>query len=284
MVRRSNIAVAAAFVVAALLLLTGCGQRSEPTGAKVDLYPVTVDQPAGPPIVLTHKPASVAALTPQAATLLSSVLNQTVEPKRSPGNAELVVITPESLNKRTPRVYVAPDESISDVERALTELGLLLDRPIHARQVVADIESKRKSVRARLRGVDPVSVFVDTGFFTTASTKSLLGDLIKQAGGKNIAGAAPQPGPFPVRTLRKLNPDYYLATSDSGTTLADLRRDPRTRGLDAVRRDGHFAILAAKVAPARGRDRDRAARDREVPPPGCVSLSSTRSRSTRSGP
>ena len=92
-----------------------------------------------------------------------------------------------------------------------------------------------------------MSVFVDTGFFTTASTNSLLGDLIKQAGGKNIAGAAPQPGPFPVRTLRKLNPDYYLATSDSGTTLADLRRDPRTRGLDAVRRDGHFAILAAKV-------------------------------------
>jgi ABC-type Fe3+-hydroxamate transport system substrate-binding protein len=246
-VRRSNIAVAAAFVVAALLLLTGCGQRSEPTGAKVDLYPVTVDQPAGAPIVVAQKPDSVAALTPQAATLLGSVLGQTVEPQRSPGSAELVVITPESLNKRTPRVYVAPDESISDVERALTELGLLLDRPIRARQLVAEIESKRKSVRERVRGVDPVSVFVDTGFFTTASTKSLVGDLIREAGGKNIAGAAPQPGPFPVSKLRKLDPDYYLATSDSGTTLADLRRDPRTRQLSAVRQDGHFAILAAKV-------------------------------------
>lgn len=246
-VRRSNIAVAAAFAVAALLVLTGCGQRSEPTGSKVDLYPVTVHQPAGPPIVLTHKPASVAALTPQAATLLSSLLGQTVEPARSPGKAELVVITPESLVKRTPHVYVAPDESISDVEEALTQLGLLLDRPIRGRQLVADIESKRKSVRARLRGVKPATVFVDNGFFTTVSTNSLLGDMIKEAGGKNIAGAAPQPGPFPVDKLRKLNPDYYLATSDSGTKLADLRRDPRTRQLNAVRRNGHFAILGEKV-------------------------------------
>ena len=139
------------------------------------------------------------------------------------------MITPESLVKRTPHVYVAPDESIPDVEKALTQLGLLLDRPIRARQLVANIESKRKSVRARLRGVKPASVFVDKGFFTTVSTNSLLGDMIKEAGGKNIAGAAPQPGPFPVSALRKLNPDYYLATSDSGTTLADLRRDPRTR-------------------------------------------------------
>jgi ABC-type Fe3+-hydroxamate transport system substrate-binding protein len=244
--RRSRLAAAAAIAIAAPLLLTGCGQRSEPTGAKVDLYPVTVQQPAGPPIVVTHKPSSVAAMTPQAATILSSLLGSTVESQRSPGNAELVVITPESLIKRTSRVYVAPDESIPDVERALTELGLLLDRPIRARQLVSGIESQVKTVRSKLRGVKPVSVFVDTGFFTTVSTKSLLGDLIKEAGGTNIAGAAPQPGPFPVGKLRKLNPDYYLATSDSGTTLADLRRDPRTRGLKALE-DGHFAILGSKV-------------------------------------
>jgi ABC-type Fe3+-hydroxamate transport system substrate-binding protein len=244
--RRPSLAAAAAIAIAAPLLLTGCGQRTEPTGAKVDLYPVTVQQPSGPPIVLTEEPDSVAALTPQAATLLSSILDRTVEPQRSAGNAELVVITPESLIERTPRVYVAPDESISDVERALTELGLLLDRPIRARQLVAGIESKRKLVRRKLRGIEPVTVFVDTGFYTTVSTNTLVGNLIEEAGGKNIAGHAPQPGPFPVRTLVRLDPDYYLATSDSGTKLEDLSRDPRTRKLKAVR-EGHFAILASKV-------------------------------------
>jgi len=244
--RRSSLGAAAAIAVAALLLLTGCGQRSEPTGTKVELYPVTVEQPAGPPIVVTRKPDHVAALTPQAATILSSILGQTVEPQRSASNAELKVTTPESLAPRTQGVYVAPDESIDDVERALTELGLLLDRPIRARQLVAEIESKRNTVRSQLRGVKPVTVFVDTGFHTTVSTNSLLGNLIQEAGGKNIAGPAPQPGPYPVARLQRQNPDYYLATSDSGTTLAHLRRDPRTRELEAVR-EGRFAILGAKV-------------------------------------
>jgi ABC-type Fe3+-hydroxamate transport system substrate-binding protein len=245
--RRSRLAAAAAIAVVALLLLTGCGQRSEPTGAKVNLYPVTVEQPSGPPIVVASKPGSVAAMTPQAATLLSSILDRPVEPTGSPGDAELVVMTPESLSKRTARVYVAPDESIDDVERALTELGLLLDRPIRARQLVAAIQATREAVRKRLRGVKRVKVFVDTGFFTTVSTHSLLGNLIAEGGGKNIAGAAPQAGPFPVSKLRTADPDFYLATADSGTKLADLRRDPRTRDLKAVREDGHFAILGAKV-------------------------------------
>lgn len=245
--RRSRLGAAAAIAVAAALLLTGCGQRSEPTGATVELYPVTVQQPSGPPIVLTAKPDSVVAITPQAATLLSSILGRKVEPQGSPGKAELVVSTPESLVKRTRRVYVAPDESINDVERALTELGLLLDRPIRARELIAGIESKRKLVHDKLRGVKPVTVFVDTGFYTTVSTKTLVGNLLAEAGGKNIAGAAPQPGPFPVRTLVKVDPDYYLATSDSGTKLDDLRRNPRTRKLKAVQEPGHFAILGAKV-------------------------------------
>ena len=236
----------ALIALAALLLLTGCGQRTEPTGAKVNLYPVTVQQPSGPPIVVDKEPDPVAALTPQAAALLSSLEGKTVDPQRSPGNAQLIVITPESLIKRTPRVYIAPDESVTDVQRALTELGLLLDRPIRARQLVAKIEAKRKLVSSRLRGVKPVSVFVDTGFYTTVSTHSLLGNLIAQAGGRNIAGAAPQPGPFPVRKLIKADPEYYLATTDSGTKLTDLRRDRRLKKLKAVR-EGHFAILGPKV-------------------------------------
>jgi ABC-type Fe3+-hydroxamate transport system substrate-binding protein len=244
--RRSGLGAAAAIAVAALLLLTGCGQRSEPTGAKVDPYPVTISQPSGGPIVLDRKPASVAALTPQAAALLGSILGHAVEPRRSAPGADLKVTTPESLAPRTAGVYVAPDESIDDVEKALTELGLLVDRPIRARQLVAKIEEKRALVHRKLTGMKPVSVFVDTGFFTTVSTHSLLGNLIQEAGGRNIAGRAPQPGPFSVRRLRQANPDYYLATSDSGTTLADLRRDPRTRKLRAIR-EGRFAVLANKV-------------------------------------
>jgi ABC-type Fe3+-hydroxamate transport system substrate-binding protein len=245
-VRRTSRAAAAAVALGALLILTGCGQRSEPTGAAVPLYPITVSQPSGAPIVVKKQPRKVVALTPQAASILSSLVGHTVEPQRSPGDADLVVTTPESLSPRTPGVYIAPDDSVDDVERALTELGLLIDKPIRARDLVADIRAKRKLVHDHLQGVKPVTVYVDTGFFITVSTNTYLGDLITEAGGTNVAGPVPQAGPFSLNKLLQIDPDYYLATSDSGTKLADLRRDPRTRRLKAVR-DGHFAVLGAKV-------------------------------------
>lgn len=242
-------AVLAAGAVGALLLLTGCGQRSEPTGPTVPLYPVTVEQGSGPAVVLEHKPNHLAVLTPQAATLVSSVLGRKISPGTPGASAELVVTTPEDLSSRArikAPLYIAPDASIDDIERALTDLGLLLDRPIKARQLVQGIEAKRALVRAHLADAKPVTVFVDTGFFTTVSNHSLLGNLMQEAGGRNIAGPRPRAGPFNVRALVRLNPDFYLATSDSGTSLADLRHDPRTRHLKAVR-NNHFAILASRV-------------------------------------
>jgi ABC-type Fe3+-hydroxamate transport system substrate-binding protein len=244
--RRISLAVAGIASLGALLVLTGCGQRSEPTGPSVDIYPVTVEQASGSPVVVDSRPDRVAALTSDAASLVSSVLGRKVAPVQSPAGAGLVVTTQESLQPKPRSAYVAPAASIDDVERALTELGLLLDRPIAARQLVELIETKRKVVHERLRNVKPVSVFVDTGFFSTVSNHSLLGNLIREAGGTNVAGNAPRAGPFDVRRLVQLNPDVYLATSDSGTTLADLRRDPRTRRLKAIRTN-HFAILASRV-------------------------------------
>lgn len=241
--------VLAAAAVGALLLLTGCGQRSEPTGETVPIYPVTVEQAGAPDVVLDRKPNHITAVTPQAASLVSSILGRKVLPSRETASAELVVTTPEDQNSRaranTP-LYIAPDASIDDVERALTDLGLLLDRPIVARRLVEGIKAKRTIVRTRLANAKPVTVFVDTGIFTTVSNDSLLGNLIAEAGGRNIAGPGPQAGPFNVRRLARIDPDFYLATSDSGTTLAALRHDPRTRHLKAVRTN-HFAILASRV-------------------------------------
>ena len=244
---RLSLPVAGITAVAALLLLPGCGQRSEPTGPSVDLYPVTVEQASGPAVVVDAAPNRVAALTADAASLVSSVLGREVSASKSAEGADLVVTTPESLQPKPRGAYVAPTGSIDEVERALTDLGLLLDRPIAARQLVELIETKRGLVHERVRNTKPVTVFVDTGFFGTVSSDSLLGNLIEEAGGTNIAGSTPRAGPFDVRRLVQLNPDFYLTTSDSGTTLADLRRDPRTRQLKAIKTNNHFAQLAARV-------------------------------------
>jgi ABC-type Fe3+-hydroxamate transport system substrate-binding protein len=51
-----------------------------------------------------------------------------------------------------------------------------------------------------------------------------------------------QAGPIDLADLLQLDPDAYLATSDSMLTLADLRRNPRTRKLRAVRK-GRFMVV-----------------------------------------
>ena len=147
------------------------------------------------PSWLDRKPSSVAALTPQAAALLSSILGHTVEHQRSAPHAELKVTTPESLAPRKPGVYIAPDESISDVERALTELRAVT-RPADSRAAARGEDPGKAPARSTGACAEsiPVSVFVDSGFFTTVSTHSLLGNLIQEAGGKNIARAGAAAG------------------------------------------------------------------------------------------
>jgi ABC-type Fe3+-hydroxamate transport system substrate-binding protein len=111
----------------------------------------------------------------------------------------------------------------------------------------ASIARTRRRIASRLSGYKTASVFIDLGSFGTVGSRTLLGDLVSEARGKDIAGSAPEQGPFPLRQLVKLDPEVYLATSDSGTTLASLRRNHVTKRIQAVRK-GRFGILQAKLA------------------------------------
>jgi ABC-type Fe3+-hydroxamate transport system substrate-binding protein len=130
------------------------------------------------------------------------------------------------------------------VEQGLTQLGLLLDAPTAARGVVHRLEQARRRVSARLAGKPHVRVFVDAGFGTTIGSRTLLGDLIHEARGVDVAGASPGPAPLTAAELEKLDPDVYLALSTSGVTLAGLRSG-KLANLRAVR-DGRFAIVDAR--------------------------------------
>ena len=138
------------------------------------------------------------------------------------------------------RVYTTPGDSIRQVERAITQLGLLTGTPVAARRLVQRIENRRRQVADRLAGVADVSVFVDTGFLNTVPDQSLLGDVLREAHGTNIFGANAEAGPVEVGDLLRLDPQVYLATSDAEVTLKDLRSG-RTRKLRAVK-NGRFAI------------------------------------------
>jgi ABC-type Fe3+-hydroxamate transport system substrate-binding protein len=107
-------------------------------------------------------------------------------------------------------------------------------------------------VDTRLARVPRVSVFVDTGFFTTVSDQSLIGDVIGEARGTNVAGPTAESGPVDISELARLDPDVYLAVSDTGLTLADLRRNPLTRKLRAVRKHRFVVADADLLQPGPG--------------------------------
>jgi ABC-type Fe3+-hydroxamate transport system substrate-binding protein len=261
--RLARVALAAGL----LLAVAACGERSEPTGPGASLYPVTVPSPSGGKPLVVRKPATrIAVIAPNVQRIIVDLgagrqiagtpmaqNGSVMIPELRALRPDLIVASLATDDQDVARaaravrgvpVYVASDDSISGVEQTITELGLITDRPGDAARLVREIEEKRTLVRKHLAGVPGVSVFVDLGFFTTVSNQSLIGDLFREAHARNVAGDSPQVGPFDPVGLAQLDPRYFLATSDSGTTLAQLRRNPKTRKLPAVRA-GRFVIVEA---------------------------------------
>ena len=258
---------AALGAVALLLAGTACGERTEPTGATVRIYPVTVQGAGERPTSLPTAPHRIVALGSGPRRILQALglekrvakvndelvgLQLVGEIRRA--HPDLIVASedadPLDLARASSAthaaVYVEPGESLDGVERGIDDIGLLSGRPVAARHLSAAIAHARRRVAARLSGYSSVSVFVDLGSFGTVGSRTLLGNLVSEARGKDIAGPAPEQGPFPLRQLVKANPDVYLATSESGTTLASLRQNRLTKRLQAVRK-GRFGILSSRL-------------------------------------
>ena len=259
----------ALFAAAGLLVAgTACGERKEPTGPLVQVYPVTVQGAGERPAVVGGVPHRIVPLGPgprmilralglgkRVVTVNDTLVGLPLVAQIRKAKPDLIVAASDTdpLDLARARstthaaVYVEPSGSLADVTRAIGDIGLLTDKPVAAREVTAKVLSARRRVTARLGGSPLVSVFVDEGDFTTVPSQSLLGDLVQEAHGKSVAGASPEQGPFPLRRLAKLDPHAYIATSDSGTTLARLRANPLTKKLRAVR-DGRFGVLPTRLA------------------------------------
>jgi ABC-type Fe3+-hydroxamate transport system substrate-binding protein len=261
--------------VAGLLLFaaTGCGAREEPTGAVVRIFPVTVQGAAERPAVMRRAPRRIVplgsgprqilralGLKARTHTVNDSLVGLPLVGQIRKAHPDLIVAAGDSdpLDLARARastgaaIYVEPSSSLEDVVDAITDIGLLTGRPLQARRLTAAIERSRRAVAAKVRTTPRIRVFVDTGDFATVPSRSLFGDLISEAHGTSVAGPSPEPGPFPLTRLLRLDPQAYLATSDSNTTLAGLRDDQLARRLRAVR-TGWFGIVSARaIAPGPG--------------------------------
>jgi ABC-type Fe3+-hydroxamate transport system substrate-binding protein len=265
--------VRAALAAGALFLLlagSACGERSEPTGAVVRVFPVTVQGASDKPTVLHTAPRRIVpvgtgprqvlkalGLGKRVVTVNDSLVGLSLVGEIRRAHPDLIVASsatdPLDLARARAatgaQVYVQPSSSLDDVVEAIGDLGLATGHPIQARRLTARIQAQRRVVARKLAGAKVVTVFVDDGDFSTVSTQSLLGGVIEEAHGASVAGASPEQGPFPLGRLRRLDPEVYLATPGSGRTLHQLRTNPETKHLRAVR-SGRFAIVPAGASVA----------------------------------
>jgi ABC-type Fe3+-hydroxamate transport system substrate-binding protein len=260
---------AALLTVAAGLLLVGtaCGERSEPTGAQLQIYPVTVQGAGERPAVERAAPRRIVPVGPGPRSILralglgkrvitvdDSLVGLPLVDRIRRAHPDLIVASGEAdpLDLARARaathaaVYVEPDSSLDDVAGAIDDIGLLAGRPVAARRLSGSLEQTRRQIAARLKGVPAVSTFVDLGGFTTASSRSLIGDLIARAGGTSVAGPAPEQGPFPIKRLVQLDPEAYVAIGSGTTTLARLRKGAKTKRIRAVR-TGRFGVVESRL-------------------------------------
>jgi iron complex transport system substrate-binding protein len=251
--------IAVAACAAALVLgATACGERSEPTGADAHLYPLTITTGDRP--IAVARPARRIAVLDQTSEQLVRSLGAgprlvAVTPSVAVGflrrkKPDLIVATDtvdeQALSRAAAAthaaVYSAPGDSIRQVERGITQLGLLTGTPVRARELVRTIERKRRTIDRALARTPVVNVFVDTGLMTTVPDQSLIGDVLREAHARNVAGDEAAGGPVDPTELARLDPDVYAVTADTMTTLSDLRKNPATRRLRAVRQ-GRFVVL-----------------------------------------
>jgi ABC-type Fe3+-hydroxamate transport system substrate-binding protein len=244
------------------LVATACGAKPEPTSGKLDTtYPasardgsspnriITVEAPPRLVLVVTGGPQRLLArLGVRAAVAPADVTVARVEA----AHPDLVVVGPGLTADEVKRndtfiqklgvpVFVMPGARLEDIERASVALGVLTNHAEAGRALALKLRRQRQDIAHRLEGVAPLNVYVDAGFGTSIQRTTLLARLLQLAGA-HLVGPSDGVATVNAKTLHRLDPDAYIATSTSGVTLARLRSQPRLRSLRAVTAGRFFTV------------------------------------------
>ena len=150
-------------------------------------------------------------------------------------------------------MYILPATSIRDVERGITQAGLITAHPLAARRLVHGIEQTRRAVAEELDHRRPTSVFLDLGGYQGATDQSLAGDLIREARGRTSPAAeGSRRSPASPRSCA-LTP-RSMSQSQAAARPSVLRATKAKR-LAAVK-NGHVVVIDDRLlepSPAIGR-------------------------------
>ena len=262
--------------LAALALLVGCAQA---TSRSAELHPFVDD--AGRTVTLKGTPTKIVSLAPSNTEMLFALgLGDrvvgvtefcdyppaakdktkvggfsTVDAERvvslAPdlvlaGNIHVSKIVPE-LEKLGLTVVVVHPKTADEVLARLVTIGRLTGRERQGQELKAQLEKRMSEIAAKAResGESPRVFWMLGDSLFTAGPGSFVDDLIRKAGGTNIAADAKTQWPeLSMEAVLQADPEIIVIPGPAGPALAEkLRGDPKWQQVSAVRA-GRFVLIS----------------------------------------
>jgi iron complex transport system substrate-binding protein len=264
------------------MLCASCGFKPEPTGP-LPAFPTQVRDALGRQIHIENAPERIVSLDPGMTAAMYSLGVQKLLVGRSgaetyPKGVKSVpvmlqkgaidthalrkaradlILAPASLvgtaaqakaleSKVGALVYVVGASSIDRVETDIGQLGLMTNTAVKARQLAASIRARVAAVQRAVKGQPPARTFVDIGLRYTIDPTGLTADLLRTAGGVNVAADSDTSTPVSKTDMRTLAPEVYLSQEGDGATLQNLKASKGLSTLPAVA-SGRVIQLPASV-------------------------------------
>ncbi|WIV13873.1 cobalamin-binding protein [Proteiniborus sp. MB09-C3] len=251
------------------------------SGESNDIYPMEVEDQFGNKVTIEKQPTRIVSLAPSHTEILfalglkneivgvSTYCNYPEEAteKEKVGDAfnvnieKILELNPdlviqygsgkEDVNKKLKDAGIVvlsyEPESVDQVISLIEEIGRITNSMVQAKAVTTDMMSKRDYIVNKVSSVEKkAKVFFEVWNepLQTAGPGSFIDELIRLAGGENIAGDAEGAyAQFDLEQLIERDPDVYLMSKDLETkTIESVKARPGYSELSAIKNDRIYIL------------------------------------------
>jgi iron complex transport system substrate-binding protein len=151
--------------------------------------------------------------------------------------------------QHVPILYLNDFESLDDIRKTIKIMGDAINCQAQAESMLSRFDADLQHVASALEGVKPVGVIVYSNFGTgyTVGSGVCQDDIIKRAGGINVAAAAgiKSNAPITFEQLLRMDPEFIVVTGDDGLNSPQaklLLNEPVLKELKAVK-NRHLVVV-----------------------------------------
>lgn len=262
-----------------LSLLAACSNKKVEKKSSAVQGPVQVVDDAGKTVKLTKKPTKIVSLSPGNTEILFALgldkqivgvtefddypakakTKSKIGGFSTPNVEKIISLKPnlvvatggiqapisQRLKKAGIVIFTADAKNLNGVLTDIVKLGKLTGRQDQADKLVDKLKARLKKVEAKVSGATNKKVFFEIYGqpLSTAGAGTFINDLIKKAGGINVAATQKQRYPqYSLEQLVKDDPDAYFAASGSMAKPEDINQRPGYDGLTVVK-DGKVYVV-----------------------------------------